>query len=231
MLPTITIGTVAVEMYTLMMGVGMLGMLFVVLRRRKKLNLSVFQSISFTLLMIFVGLIGACLLGYISWGKIGSMDMFGAIFLIAPVIPGVGKKFGLTATQALDLSAFCMIVVNTFIKIGCFFAGCCEGIVIYVGNRYFQWPLQITMSLADILIILWLLRIEGNGNKQGALYPLFLISYGLMRLIADGLMYFETLMWGLRPAQWYGLIAAVIGCIWLIIYKKRIDETNPQCLK
>lgn len=213
------------------MGVGMLGMFVHVLVRRKKVNLSILQAFLFTLLMIFVGLVGAILLGYVSWGQIGSMDMFGAIFLIVPTIPIVGKLFGLTSMQSHDLSAFCMAIVNTFIKIGCLFAGCCEGIIVYVGSRYFQWPLQLTICLADIFIILLLLRIESNGNKQGALYPLFLISYGLMRFFADRLMYFETVWLGLRPAQWYGLIAAVIGCIWLVIYKERIGQTNPQCLK
>lgn len=218
-------------MYMAMMCIGMAGMLNHVLRRRKKVNLSVLQSVLFTLLMIAVGLIGTYILGYVSWGRIGGKDFCGAIFLIIPVIPFVGKLFGLKSMQVYDLSALCMPIVHFFVRIGCMFAGCCEGIVIYVGNSYFQFPYIITMSLANILIILWLLRIESRAEKQGALYPLFLIAFGLMRIICDSFMYFENLMLGMRPAQWYGMIAVVIGSIWLIVCKKHSSKMNYNVKK
>lgn len=202
----------------------MLGMLVSVFRRRKSVNLSVCQALVFTLLMIVVGLIGSLITGYISWGQIGSKDFCGAMFLAIPAMPVIGKLVGLTSMQAYDLSAFCMLIVHLFVRIGCMLGGCCEGIIIYVWSGYFQFPYIITMSLVNIFIILWLLRIESNGKKQGVLYPLFLISFGLMRIICDSFMYFENLMLGLRPAQWYGLIAVVVGYIWLAIHKKRINQ-------
>ena len=215
-------------MYMAMMCIGMVGMLCYVLSRRKKVNLSVLQSVLLTSFLIAVGLIGSFVLGYVSWGQIGSKDFCGAIFLIIPVIPFIGKLFGLKSAQIYDLAALCMPIVHFFVRIGCMLNGCCEGIVIYVGNRYFQFPYIITMSLLNILIILWLLRIESGGKKQGDLYPLFLLAFGLMRVICDSFMYFENLMLGMRPAQWYGLLAAAIGCIWLIIHKKRETDWLNQ---
>ena len=225
MLPTIMIGTIPIGMYHYMMGVGMVGMFVTVLRRREKNNLSVPQALKFTLLMIAVSLVGTFVMGYVSWNVIGAKDIFGAIFLLIPTMPFVGRLFGLTSGQAFDLTAMCMLVVHFFVRIGCYCAGCCEGIVIYTDDSYFQFPYIITMCLVNILMILWFLRIELRANKQGVLYPLFLISYGSMRIIWDALMYYENLMLGLRPAQWYGMIAVIIGFIWLIRYKKRIKET------
>lgn len=211
-----------------MMGVGMLGMLVHVFRRRDKVNLTVVQSVLFTLLVVLVGLIGTFALGYVSWGRFGSKDFCGAMFLVIPFMPLISKPFGMTSMQAYDLAAICMPIVHLFVRIGCMCVGCCEGIVIYVGNGYFQFPYVITMSLANIGIILWLLHAESNEKKQGVLYPLFLIAFGLMRIIFDSFMYFENLMLGLRPAQWYGAVAIVVGHIWLVLHKKRMSNLTQS---
>ena len=224
MLRTITIGSLVVDMYQLMMDIGLLGMFFHVIRRRKKVSLSLVQSITFVLLMIVSGLFGAYLFGFLQTQNFGAINMFGAIFTVPLVMPIIGKLFKLTGAQVNDLSAVCLAIVNTFVKVGCFLGGCCEGIVSYIGNGYFQWPAQIMGVIGGTIIILWLLRIEAYETWQGALYPLFMLSYGIMRFFLNAITYIPIQWWGLQPSQWFALLSAIIGFIWLVIYKNPTSQ-------
>lgn len=218
-------------MYMLMMCIGLIGMLIYVLKCRKKVNLSVLQSVSFTLLLTVVGLTGAYILGFVQYFKFGSINMFGTIYIVPLVMPTFGKLFRLTSKQVHDLTAICLAIVNTFVKVGCYFAGCCEGIITYVGNSYFQWPAQIMGFVGGTIIILWLLRIKAYNKWQGALYPLFMLSYGVMRFILNSITYIPVKWFGLQPSHWFALVSAVVGLIWFLVYKKHIPQKDSESFK
>lgn len=159
------------------------------------------------------------------------LNAFGSIYLVPVVVPTFSKLLGLKASKVRDMCAISMAIDLTFTKLACFCAGCCEGIVVYIGNSYFQWPAQILGSCAAFSVLMLLLRIEAHGKWQGRLYPLFMLIYGIARLVLDSFEYIPDLWLGLRPGQWYGIVSAIIGTIWLVINKNRSRKGDQQCLK
>lgn len=218
-------------MYSAMIGMVGVGILIYVLSRRKKENLSIPQAIVFALFCMVTGIVEVMLLSYLEWSRFGGKNVFGAILLTPVVMPFLCRVLKLTSSQTLDLCAVCLAIDIAFSKLGCFFGGCCEGIILYVSGIYFQWPAQIIGSIVGFIVTFWLLRIEAVGKWRGGVYPLFMIAYGLMRFILDRFEYMPDLWLGLRHSQWFGLASAVIGIIWLVIYKKRINHGCPMCLE
>lgn len=221
MLATISLGTVSISTYNLMIGMGAIGMLICILYRRMKFDFSVLQSVMFTLLLTVCGIAGALLLYWLENGfQFGGTSFFGSVFLIVLVMPLIGKMFGLKITQTLDLCAPCIAVMVGFIRVGCLLSGCCGGWVVYVGNVYFAWPTQIMESIGDFIIAIWLLRIEAYKKWQGALCPLFMLLYSIMRFFIEFLRYKSSLWFGLGHGQWYAIISIIIATVWLLKYKK-----------
>lgn len=216
MLSTIQVGSLSVSTYSVMIGIGALGMLICVLKRRERFNLNRLHCFIFVLLLTICGIAGAKLLYYLENGlQTGGVSFFGSVYLIPIVMPLIGYLFGLRASQTLDVCAPCVAIMVGFIRIGCLLCGCCGGWVMYVGDIYFTWPTQIMESIGDFVICAWLLRIEAQGKKQKVLYPVFMISYSTMRFLIEFLRYKPDKWLNLGHGQWFAVVAIVVAIIWI----------------
>lgn len=219
MLPIIRIGSVIIPMYTLMVTMALLWIFIYVLSRRKETGLSVFKCVIFTLCCALTGLAETMMMTVF-----GNSNVFGAVILTPLVMPVFGKLLGLRAFQTRDMCAVGLAIDISFTKLGCFFAGCCQGIVLYIGSSYFQWPAQIIGCLAGFCILILLLRIEARGKWQGVRYPLLMLLYGIIRLILDSFEYMPDRWFGLCHGQCYGIVSAIIGAVWLIVHKRELKK-------
>ena len=219
---TVNIGSISIDIYVIMILIGAVGMFICMMFRRRRFELNGFHCAVITVILTVCGVAGAMLLHYIENGfQGGGFSFYGSVFLIPIVMPLFGKFFKLRVFETLDLVAPCIAVMVAFIRIACFMKGCCGGWVVYIGDVYFAWPTQIMECIGDFIIFAWLLRVEANENWQGALCPLFMLSYSIMRFFLEFLRYVPDRWFGLGHGQCFAILSIVISVFWLTKYRKQ----------
>ncbi|MDR1510081.1 MAG: prolipoprotein diacylglyceryl transferase [Synergistaceae bacterium] len=122
---------------------------------------------------------------------------------------------------------------------GCFANGCCAGLPTNspLGVRFLSrpdaavWPSQLFESTAALIIGISLALLEKKRLKhpdtlnRAVLFPCFLITYGLYRIV------FDFLREGRRTfifeiGQYSGLVAFVVGLFWLSASLKPLKTEN-----
>lgn len=191
-------------------------MLVLMLLRRKRFALSVFQASLFTILLLVVGIAGAKLLYFFECGmkSFSGMSFYGAVYLVALAMPLVGLAFRMKPMDSLDACAPCVAAIVGFQRFGCFCAGCCGGI--QLGNSNLLWPTQLMEGFGDMAIMYFLLATEGKETNRGKGYPLFLITYGVMRFLIEFVRDTSKDWYGLSHGQWFSLLGIGIALMILV---------------
>lgn len=142
------------------------------------------------------------LLSYVAWATTQFNGAFGAAFETG------GNYFGLlTVTpifitifsvvlfinplKQLDIFTMCMPVFVFFVKMACFFNGCCWGIPweygLYNANPYHpgkQVPVQLIEALLGLVILVFLFWYRKRA-KPGTMYPMYLMVYSATRFFSE----------------------------------------------
>ena len=211
-------------------------MLVLILIRRKKYDLSIFKSTVIFLYITLLGTVGAKILSITEnlinrLTSTGGEDLlagfsyYGAVFLVFFLIGPLGRTVGLKPEKGRDLAAVCVMSQAAFMRVGCFFNGCCGGWTAKINETVFTWPTQLIECFCDFLIIAWLLYCEKKG--RGLLYPRFMLTYSTVRFFLE---FFrdtpKNWLW-LSHGQWFAIIAIVLSEI-LIYRKKRRSEDGKR---
>ena len=110
--------------------------------------------------------------------------------LIGPfMLAAVCFVFGIDVIRAFDLIAPSYALGLVSSKIGCFAAGCCNGIEWEHGLYNYQYerfevPVQLIESGLALLVFVILVLIR-NKTKPGTLFPLYLILYSSTRFCSE----------------------------------------------
>ena len=181
--------------------------------RRRKYAVSVVSASAISLLLLVCGIAGAKLLFFVESGfrSFGGMSFFGSIILVFLLMPVVGLLFRLELLQTLDFCAPCVASIISFMRFGCFCAGCCGGIMCTVGTYSFRWPTQLIEGFGDLAILMYLLAAEKKGHCKGRLYPMFLVLYGVLRFFVEFVRETPKELWALSEGQWLSLLCIIIG--------------------
>lgn len=144
------------------------------------------------------------------------------------------RRIGLCRSTG-DLFALALPAGEAVGRIGCFFNSCSVGIVSAVPWAVFQqgaWrhPVQLYTSFIAAGLFLLLLRLRGALPREGDLFRLYLVLFGLSRF---GLEFFRerTIFYGgLSMAQWACLEMMVVGCLLLAgsMRRARALRESPQ---
>lgn len=201
--------------YYVFLSLGAASMMVLMLLRRQRYALSVLQASLYTILLLLCGITGTKLLFFIESGfrSFSGMSFFGAVFLVMLLMPVVGLYFRLRPMESLDVCAPCVASIIGFMRFGCLSSGCCGGWVMYIGDIYFAWPTQIMESIGDFSILVWLLQNESENRGKNILYPMFLISYGILRFFVEFFRYIPEKWLGLGNGQWLSILAIFIGFV------------------
>ncbi len=134
-----------------------------------------------------------------------------------------------------DLFALALPAGEAVGRIGCFFNNCSIGTVSAVPWAVFQQgasrhPAQIYTSLVAAGVFLLVLRLRGALPREGDLFRLYLVLFGLTRF---GLEFFRerTILYaGLSMAQWACLEMVVVGAALLAgsMRRARTLSESPQ---
>ena len=71
-------------------------------------------------------------------------------------------------------------------------------------------------GFGDLLILFALLYIE-NREKRGILYPVFLITYGILRFFVEFLRNTSKNIYGFSNGQLFAIGALIIGVLFLLV--------------
>ncbi|MDR1650782.1 MAG: prolipoprotein diacylglyceryl transferase [Synergistaceae bacterium] len=186
--------------------------------------------------------IGAALGGYLdNWRRYASDPVSILRFWESGVSSGPGfigggllglyriRKLGLSVERFAESSSLPCAFMLALGRWGCFLNGCCEGLPTdsVLGVRFPRapdtavWPSQLFESFAAFVIGTGLLLIENKLRSKSefpgnaVLFPLFLVTYGLYRIIFDRLRPGGGLFL-LGAGTYSGIAAVAVGICWLV---------------
>lgn len=241
------IGPISIETYYVIWGIALTGAILWMRRRCVERIGASYDHISDVLTFALIGVfLGAGLGGYVdNWRRYAEDPIRILKFWQSGMSSGPGfllgglfamhklRKAGISINafaEAVSLPVALMLAVGRW---GCFFSGCCRGLpssascaVIYPGSAEPVLPSQIFESAACFVIAAVLFAVERiRYGKKGKFYgdrpilwPIFIISYGSYRLIADIFRSGDRIL-GLRVGQYFGILAVILGIVWAVAPK------------
>lgn len=149
----------------------------------------------------------------------GGLAFQGALLfamLLASVVLVVKK---LSVWKVADIAAPYVALGQAIGRIGCFLNGCCYGKVIVDGvgvtfpeEAVMRIPVQIYLSLAFLIISIFLLAIRPKIKYEGCTFALYLMLYSLIRGVLDFLRGdINALFYGITLSQAISLGVFLLG--------------------
>jgi phosphatidylglycerol:prolipoprotein diacylglycerol transferase len=149
------------------------------------------------------------------------------------------KRLGVSAdafAESASVPCSFMLFVGRW---GCFANGCCSGlptasplgVIFPFRPGVAVWPSQLFESTAALIIGISLIFLEKkrakrpDASRRAVLFPLFLITYGLYRIIFDFLRDGKKIFF-FHIGQYSGLIAFIVGILWLSASLKPVKAGN-----
>jgi len=226
-------GPFSIQMYGLMLFIGLiLSIVFLICDPLTKKLVTQQQLLDGIAVAIFSGLFGARILYLLfnyeklksAWNMLAVWD--GGLSLLGAVIGAViglffylGKQY-IPKLKFFDLLALYAPLLQSFGRVGCFFAGCCYGITTF--------PLQLYSAGLLFLIFLFMqLFVRRFFKEPGQTVSFYLILIGFERFFTDFLRGDrEFLEWNslsyFSVHQYIAIVMIVCGvCLFSFISKKR----------
>ena len=199
-----------------------LTMLLGTLLRKEKYNFSVGKAIILAFLLLFGGVGGTYVLGFIEEGYWGNISYYGSVFAVPIIMIPFSKIIKYDYSLLMDYCAPCGIAAIAVGKFHCKLNGCCAGRILWQNEagKDVIFPSQLTEMAVAIIILALLLLIEKKGRYEKKLYPLFLIMYGSTRFVLNYFRDTELLFNIIPRAGIISIIAVITGIVWIIILKK-----------
>ena len=195
---------------------------------RKKLNAKWWECLIISIACLIYGVISVVVFAFIENGfnlnKLGSISLFGSIFLAPLIIIVITKIKGITLKDGFDIFVVVVVLANIAGRLNCLHAGCCTGII--MGSSGFRWPTREFDLLIHILFIVFAIPWILKGKSNGKSYPLYMAFYGIGRFLNEWFRESESSSF-LHFGHIWSICALMIGAIWLIILLK-IDNKNTK---
>ena len=241
----LTIGSVTIHGYGLMIGIGILCCVFMGMKRAKKRGMSEDAVLDIAIFSVIGGFIGAKLLFVIVEFKdflknplqlLGSEGfvVYGGIITGVLVAMLYCKKKKLVFLEYFDLLVPSVALAQGFGRIGCFLAGCCygretdsflgvvfpEGSIAPAGIKLL--PTQLFSSAGNFLIVIILLLYGRKKRKAGSVGLLYVLLYSVGRFFIEFLRFDDRGFVGvLSTSQIISLILLAVLAVVFIIRRKQ----------
>jgi hypothetical protein len=196
---------------------------------QRKLKLRLLEIYLIPLGQVIIGCGCAWLMALIEVGfdmeRAANMRIYGTIFSLPWFYYVWSRLTHRNAAMVMDMATV-SITAGTFIaRLNCFRAGCCQGLPI--GD--FRWPLrEAELVFYGVFIALFASKIR-KGKTYGQVYPLFMITYGILRFISEFVREeFTTQVGMLHLAHIWSIISIVAGAVWYIQVRKRNQSAKSR---
>ena len=140
---------------------------------------------------IFIGLFSVkafAVLEAFDMGAMGNMSLFGAVFFMPLVYWAFAKLSGRSAADVFDVFTICLVFTLMCARLNCIITGCCLGAHIPIqGLEHLRFPTREMELIFYVLLLSRLWRKVVTGSARGTIYPVYMISYGIFRLVTETL--------------------------------------------
>lgn len=170
----------------LMLCIAVLAELILMLSRRKKFGISCINLIISLSVIVIFGVIGALVSHYIENGYWG-IRYYGTILLVVFALIPTARKISIPYNQLMDYVAPQGMLGIIVMKLNCLTKGCCEGKVMYYTSEGISvaFPSQEVELITAVVIFLLLIVMENSKKFKDSVFPIFMILYGITRLVFD----------------------------------------------
>ncbi len=164
--------------------------------------------------------------------RLGGRTLIGGVIVGWICVEVVKWRMGIRRSTG-DLFALALPAGEAIGRVGCFFNGCCFGIpcephavnwAVYQHGAY-RHPAQLYSSLVALVIFGVLLALRDRMPREGDLFRLYLVLFGLSRFALEFLRVRSLSFGGLSIAQWVCLELAVLSAVGLVISSRRTVAT------
>lgn len=187
--------------------------------------------ILFCLIIVILTVLCAKLMYILELGSLGTLtsgfSLFGTIVFVPIFLILLCYFFNIDYFRTLSYLAPLFALALGQAKIGCFVAGCCQGIESSIGfpdvhnPDIIRFPVQLLEAMIGYIlgILLFFYNIK-EKNKSNS-YSLYMIVYCICRLGFEFLREKERLFMGLTQTQFYCLVLIVIWSAVLLIQRRK----------
>lgn len=200
--------------------------------RIKKFNISLKKMLLIYIVFSMVGLVGACVGSFISGGSIEGRRLYGLMLFDTIALLIMSKLLRIEIGQLGDFIAVPIMATCVSAKIDCLMNNCCRGFVMnpHAGESI-RFPSAIIEMVIWSIFVVLLLLIERKRHATGVLWPISLIWFGTVRYLVDffreGSGGSELLLGLMSGAQFWSLIALLIGLVFLFVVLRKKSGHNP----
>ena len=148
------------------------------------------------------------------------MRLFGAVFLLPLFYYFGARLFKRNTSLVMDISAACLVIGLIFGRFDCLVGGCCAGMRFPIGNLH--WPLrEIELLYYGAFLLYYCPRIH-QGKTHGEVYPVFMITYGILRFVLEWFrVEYTTNIGAFHLAHIWAIICFMLG---LSVYGTQIEQ-------
>lgn len=171
------------------------------------------------------------------------LRIFGALLFNPVLIYFPVKQLAGDYDEVLDIFSAGTYGMSGISKIGCAVYGCCYGTACTPGvytpfEEHSVFPVQLLEAVLSLIICFGVFyAVSKKKHRKGAVYPLSLILYGVMRFFVEFLRYYSeeelNAFYGLSFWQWVSIITVLIGAVWLTykLHRKSrgLQKSERQC--
>lgn len=195
---------------------------------------------------LFVGLVGAKLTELVAGGwpfsvsfsvafdpRSGGRALFGGLVFgwigieIAKRVMGIRQRTG-------DLFALALPAGEAVGRIGCYLNGCCYGRACRLPWAIYQHgelrhPTQLYSAVSATLLFLILLAVRKRLRREGDLFLLYLLGFGISRFVIEFFRAPDHLYGGLSIMQWFCLeLIAGTSVFWYAARRQRSEVGSKR---
>lgn len=195
---------------------------------RKTLNIKWYAALIIAILHDIVGYTAMRLLAIIEVGgdisKAANMRLFGAVFLLPLLYYAWARFFRHKTSLIMDAAAICLTIGLIFGRFDCLVGGCCTGMRLPFGGLH--WPLREIELIYYVAFLLYYCPRIHQGKTHGEVYPIFMITYGILRFFLEWFrVEYTTSIGALHLAHIWALICFMLG---LSVYETLKEKRQKQ---
>lgn len=172
------------------------------------------KTIPVAILLTIAGTLGTYIWYFMETrGGVGR-SFYGAVFLVPLFFLPVAKLMRIPYGKLMDFCAPAECVMLSIMKIQCLIDGCCGGKVLFINAEGVPvcFPSQIVEMGNAILVFAVLMILAHRKQSRGTIYPWYLVSYGVSRLILNQFRATLPFFWGLSAGSLWSICAIILGC-------------------
>lgn len=181
-------------------------------RCRERLHLRWLSVLLLSVLHTVLGVLSVKVFALFETGNFSNMSLFGGVFFMPLFYWGVAKLAKQKAADVFDVFTICLVFTLMCARLNCMISGCCLGAHIPIeGLTHLRFPTRELELLFYVLLLSRLWRKVLSGSARGMIYPIYMISYGIFRLVTETLRFSDRTDSILHVSHLWALLSLGIG--------------------